>query len=106
VICSIYLIWKLGLLVGVIGQQGCLILLGTCLQTFAAIYIVVWFPISHNSIRAVQTVLRELSCAEWNQTTINMTAKFFEQTELSTFFSRNYLKRSITNWGRKYILKQ
>jgi hypothetical protein len=31
-----------------------------------------------------------------------MAAKVCKQTELSTFFNCDYLRRSITNWGRKY----
>jgi hypothetical protein len=35
-----------------------------------------------------------------------MAAKVVKQTELSAFFDRDYLRRTITNWGRKYVLKQ
>jgi hypothetical protein len=35
-----------------------------------------------------------------------MAAKVVKETELSTFFDRDYLTRTITNWGRKYVLKE
>jgi hypothetical protein len=65
--------------------------------------IVVWFPLAQPRSRStVYTARTEL----WEMGTRLNGREIVKQTELSTFFDRDYLRRFITNWGRKYVLKQ
>jgi hypothetical protein len=43
--------------------------------------------------------------AKGNQTTIKMAVQAVKETELSTFFDRDYSRCSITKWDRRYVLK-